>query len=90
MSSAKVLEGFACLYGVEHWYWKNERFEVFQKGCFNGSLSGLWLARDHKYTERKIADQDDGSLEILDTEIGLAFRAKLKPGDLEWIDGRSD
>jgi hypothetical protein len=29
-------------------------------------------------------------LEILDTDDGLAFRATLKPGDVEWIDGRSE
>jgi hypothetical protein len=88
----KIIQGYAALYGEKnkHWYWKNERFEVFEKGCFAGSLWGLWLARDHKYTERRIAEQDDGSLEILDTDVGLAFRAKLKPGDLEWIDGRSE
>jgi hypothetical protein len=88
--SAKIIQGYAALYGVKHWYWKNERFEVFDKGCFAGSLWGTWLARDHSYTERHIADQDDSSLEILDTDVGLAFRARLKPGDLEWIDGRSE
>jgi hypothetical protein len=92
MASAKLIQGWACLYGdkYKHWYWKNERFEVFEKGAFAGSLWGVWLGRDHKYTERRIATQDDGSLEILDTEIGLAFRAKLNLGDLEWIDGRSE
>jgi hypothetical protein len=52
-------------------------------------LWGLWLTRDHKYTERHIADQDK-DLEILDTDDGLAFRATLKDGDIEWIDGRSE
>ena len=90
--SAKIIQGWACLYGekYKHWYWKNERFEVFEKGCFAGSLWGTWLARDHNYTERRIAEQDKGSLEILDTDVGLAFRAKLNPGDLEWIDGRQE
>jgi hypothetical protein len=88
--SAKIIQGYACLYGVTHWYWKNERLEVFEKGCFSGSLWGTWLCREHKYTERHIADQDDSSLELLDTDVGLAYRAKLKPGDLEWIDGRSE
>ena len=45
---------------------------------------------DHKYTERKIAEQEDGSLAILENEIGLAFRAKLKPADIDWIGGRSE
>jgi hypothetical protein len=87
---AKIIQGWACLYGVKHWYWKNERFEVFEKGCFAGSLWGAWLCREHRLTERKIADQDDNSLEIYDSDIGLAFRAKLKPGDVEWIDGRQE
>jgi hypothetical protein len=89
---AKIIQGYAALYGEKnkHWYWKNERFEVFDKNCFAGSLWGVWLGRDHRYTERRIAEQDDGSLEIYDSDIGLAFRAKLKPGDLEWIDGRSE
>jgi hypothetical protein len=87
-----IVQGWACLYGdkYKHFYWKNERYEAFEEGCFAGSLWGAWLARDHNYTERRIATQDDGSLEILETEIGLAWRAKLKPGDLEWIDGRSE
>jgi hypothetical protein len=79
---ALVIQGYAALWGVRHWYWKNERFEVFDKNCFEGSLWGTWLCRDHKLTERHIADQDDYSLEILSTDVGLAFRAKLKPGDL--------
>jgi hypothetical protein len=87
-----IVQGWACLYGekYKHWYWKNERFESFDVGCFAGSTWGTWLSRDHNYTERRIATQDSGGLEILDTDIGLAFRAKLKPGDLEWIDGRSE
>ena len=85
-----IIQGWACLYGVKHWYWKNERFEVFGKNCFEGSLWGLFLIREHRFTERRIAKQEDGSLELLDTSEGLAFRAKLKPGDEEWIDGRSE
>ncbi len=90
MTGTKIIQGYACLWGVRHWYWKNERFEVFEKGAFTGSLWGVWLGRDHKYTERKIAEQEDGSLEILENEIGLAFRAKLKPADIDWIGGRSE
>jgi hypothetical protein len=84
-----VIQGYACLWGVRHWYYKNERFEVFEKGCFSG-LWGVWLCRDHTYTERAIAWQENGSLEILETEIGLAFRAKIQPKDIEWIGGRSE
>lgn len=87
---AQVIQGYAALWNVKHWYWKNERFEVFDKNCFAGSLWGLWLCRDHRFTERKIADQDKGTLEILENETGLAFRATLNPGDVEWIDGRSE
>jgi hypothetical protein len=88
--SANIIQGWACLYGVKHWYWKNERFEVFESGCFSDSLWGVWLCRDHKYTERKIAEQDNNSLELLDSSEGLAFRAKLNSGDLDWIEGRSE
>jgi HK97 family phage prohead protease len=88
--SGKLIQGYAALYDVRHWYWKNERFEVFLPGAFDGSLWGVWLCRDHRFTERKIAEQEDQSLELLSTSVGLAFRAKLKPGDVEWIDGRSE
>jgi phage head maturation protease len=90
VSGAKIIQGYAALWGVKHWYWKNERFEVFDRGCFAGSLWGVWLCRDHKLTERKIAEQENNSMELLDTSEGLAFRAKLNSGDLDWIDGRSE
>jgi Caudovirus prohead serine protease len=86
----KVIQGYAALYGEKNKHWYKGRWEAFESNCFAGSIWGVWLGRDHKYTERKIAEQDNSSLEILETEVGLAFRAKLKPGDLEWIDGRSE
>jgi hypothetical protein len=90
--SAQIIQGWACRYGEKnkHWYHKNQRFESFDEGCFAGSLWGVWLGREHRYSERKIATQDDDSLELLETSEGLAFRAKLKPGDVEWIGGRSE
>jgi HK97 family phage prohead protease len=82
----KVLDGFACLYGVKHFY-KN-RWEIFERGCFNGSLNGVFALVDHKFATKKLGDQDDDTLELLDTDVGLAFRLKLTPESLERLDGR--
>jgi phage head maturation protease len=83
----KVLEGFACLYDVPHWY--GGRYDIFQKDCFRGSLFGVFFLIDHEILSKKLGDQDDGNLELTDTGVGLAFRLKLAPGDLERLDGRS-
>jgi phage head maturation protease len=84
--SNQVLEGFACLYDVPHHY--KGRTEIFSKGCFAGSLTGVMFLTDHVLTNKKLGDQDDGNLELFDTDVGLAFRLKLAPGDLERLDGR--
>jgi HK97 family phage prohead protease len=82
----QFLDGFACLYGVKHFY-KN-RWEIFERGCFNGSLNGVFALVDHKFATKKLGDQDDDTLELLDTDVGLAFRLKLTPESLERLDGR--
>jgi phage head maturation protease len=87
-TSSKVLEGFACLYDVPHQY--KGRTEIFAKQCFSGSIDGVMFFIEHKLLTKKLGDQDDGNLELLDTDIGLAFRLKLAPGDLERLDGRDE
>jgi HK97 family phage prohead protease len=82
----KVLDGFACLYGVKHRY--KSRWEIFEKGCFEGSLGGVFFLIDHKFATRKLGDVDDGTLELVDNDVGLAFRLKLADGHLERLDGR--
>jgi phage head maturation protease len=82
----KVISGFACTYNVIHRY--KGRNEMFARGCFDGSLHGIIMHIDHNMLSKRLGDQDDGSLEICDTPIGLAFRLTLAPGDLERIGGR--
>jgi hypothetical protein len=84
--SPKVFEGFACVYNVIHRY--KDRNEMFAPNCFNGSLHGVFMGCDHNLLSKTLGDQDDGNLEIVDTPVGLACRLRLKPGDLERIEGR--
>jgi prohead serine protease len=84
----QYLDGFACLYGVKHWY--KSGWEIFDKNCFAGSLYGVFFLIDHKFATRKLGDQDDGNLEIVDSDVGLAFRLKLADGHLERLDGRDE
>jgi HK97 family phage prohead protease len=88
LSKPKILEGYAILYDVVHWW--NGKQDIFQKGCFDGSLFDVMFLIDHVITSKKLGDQNNGSLELIDTDKGLAFRLKLAPGDLERIDGRSE
>jgi phage head maturation protease len=85
--SSKVLEGFACLWDVVQY---KGRKESFAKNCFQGSLDSVFFGIDHQYHKKKLGDTDDGSLELIDSDIGLAFRLKLSPGDLERLDGRDE
>jgi len=87
-----IVQGFACLYGdkYRHYYWRNDRYESFDAGCFSGSIWGTWLARDHNLAERAIAKQEDSTLELLDTPVGLAFRAKILQSAIEWIGDRRE
>jgi phage head maturation protease len=87
--TAKVLEGFACLYGVPHHF--RGRTDIFQKNCFKGSLYDVLFGIDHQYHKPKLGRQDDGTLELFDTDVGLACRVKLlAPGDLGRLDGRDE
>jgi HK97 family phage prohead protease len=84
----QILEGFACLYGVKHFY--KSRWEIFEKGCFNGPLDGVFFLIDHKFDTKKLGDVDDGTLELCDSDVGLGFRLKLEPGHVERLEGRDE
>jgi phage head maturation protease len=88
VSDAKILEGWACLYDVPHSY--KGRTEIFQKGCFAGTLYGVFFAIDHKYITTRLGDQDSNTLELLDSDVGLAYRLKLTGDALERLDGRCE
>jgi hypothetical protein len=86
---ASVLDGFACLYNIEHSY--KGRREIFAPNCFAGSIhDGTMFFIDHKISTKKLGDVDDGNLELFDSPVGLAFRLKLAAGDLARLDGRSE
>jgi phage head maturation protease len=91
-SSARkqILQGWAVHYNVPHINYQNNLTESFARGCFTGSLYSVMFLRDHKLTEKKIADQDDGDLELHDSDAGLAMRVHLKEGTLEKLDGRRE
>jgi phage head maturation protease len=84
----KVLQGFANRYGIIHVH-KNRK-EVFEKGCWGDSLYGVVFLIDHDVLGIKLGDQDDGTLELMDTDAGLAFRLTLSPDDFDRLDGRSE
>ncbi len=85
-SGGKALQGFACLYNVRHEF--NGGIDVFERNCFAGSLYDVVFGWDHRYEKPKLGKQEDGTLELADTEVGLAFRLAIQPGHLELLDGR--
>jgi hypothetical protein len=84
----QILEGIAVLYRYPHQY--KGRTEIFEPGCFAGSLFSVEFKIDHEILARKLGDQDDDTLELVDSEEGLGFRLKLQPGHLELLDGRDE
>jgi phage head maturation protease len=84
----QVLQGWACHYNVAHKNYRTNGDELFLPGCFAGTLWGTEFRRDHILTEEKMADQDDGDMELLDGDQGLAIRVHLKEGVLERLEGR--
>jgi phage head maturation protease len=84
----QVLQGWACHYNVPHVNSKNNVTESFTPGCFAGTLWGVLFLKDHLIQEKSMASQDDGDLELLDSDAGLAIRIHIKPGVLERLDGR--
>ena len=62
--------------------------EIFLAGCFTGSLHSVIFLRDHILTEPKMADGDDGDLELHDSDAGLAIRVHAKNGVVDRLEGR--
>jgi HK97 family phage prohead protease len=86
---SQYLEGYACLYEVIH-HFRGGR-DIFQRACFAESLrkfNDVFYGVDHEYFEPCLGKEDDGSLQLEDSEVGLAFRLALKPGHLELLAGR--
>jgi protein involved in temperature-dependent protein secretion len=89
VSAAQILEGNAVVYNVVHNY--KGRRELFKPHCFDGSWEKeVFWGIDHVRTAKKLGDQNDGSLELFDSEIALAFRLKLSGDALQRIDGRDE
>jgi hypothetical protein len=86
----KVLQGVCCFYNVPHINYKTNITEIFLPGVFSGTLWSVEFRRDHVLTEKKMADQDDGDLELFDSDIALAIRVNLGDGVLETLDGRRE
>jgi hypothetical protein len=84
----QILEGMALWYHYKHNY--KGRIELFEKGCFDGSLFGVMFKIDHEILGPTLGDQDDNTLELIDSDIGVAFRLKLQPGHLELLNGRDE
>jgi hypothetical protein len=88
-SAAQVLEGNAVVYNVVHNY--KGRTEIFLPHCFDGSWEKeVFWGIDHVRTAKKLGDQNDDSLELVDSEMALAFRLKLSGDALQRIDGRDE
>jgi phage head maturation protease len=88
-ASGLALQGFACLHDVIH-HFRGGR-DVFQRGCFTESLrifNDVFYGCDHEYQKPALGKQEDGSLELVSTPVGLAFRLALQPWHLEILDGR--
>jgi phage head maturation protease len=85
----KYLQGFACLYSVRHHF--RGGIDIFQRACFADSLrkfNDVMFGIDHQYQKPPLGRQEDDSLQLEDTDVGLAFRLALKPGHLELLGGR--
>jgi phage head maturation protease len=84
----QVLQGWCCHYGVEHTNFKTGLREIFLPGVFADSLTGLLFLKDHALSEKAMATQDDGEIEVHDSEQGLAIRINVKDGMLDKLEGR--
>jgi phage head maturation protease len=51
-------------------------------------LTTFFFGVDHRYGRPVLGTEEDGTLELADTDVGLAFRLALQPGHLELLDGR--
>ena len=87
--SGLAWQGFACLYGVIHHF--NGGRDIFQKGVFTESLrrfNDVFFGIDHRLERKPLGSQDKGTLELADTDVGLAFRLAIQPEHLEILNGR--
>ena len=87
--SGLALEGFACLYGVIHHF--NGGRDIFQKGVFTELLrrfNDVFFGVDHCFENKPLGKEEDGSLELVDTDVGLAFRLAVNESHLELLAGR--
>jgi hypothetical protein len=88
-ASGLALQGFACLHEVIHHF--NGGRDIFLRNCFADSLrtfNDVFYGIDHRYGRPVLGTQEDGTLELADTHVGLAFRLALQPGHVELLDGR--
>jgi HK97 family phage prohead protease len=88
-TSGLALQGFACLYEVIH-HFRGGR-DIFRRGCFTESLrkfNDVSYGVDHLYHKPPLGKQEEGTLELADTSVGLGFRLATQPGHLEILDGR--
>lgn len=86
----KVIDGNAVLYLKPHWY--KDRVEVHERRCFDETLArkdrvDFCIDHDDSYS---LGNTDDGSLELIDTPKGLAFRLRVRSqADLDRLAGRT-
>jgi prohead serine protease len=83
-----VLDGRVVLYRVPHEF--RGQTDIFEAGCFAGSLDMVFMGVDHKYNEKPLGRTEDGSLELHDDDVALSFRLKLSAGAQQRLDGRSE
>jgi Caudovirus prohead serine protease len=88
MTPARVLDGRVVIYNQPHWFRGQQ--DIFEAGCFNGSLDMVFMGIDHRYHEAPLGREEDGSLELFDDDVALHFRLHLQPGHLERLDGRDE
>jgi HK97 family phage prohead protease len=88
-TATHYLQGYACLYEVIH-HFRGGR-DIFQRGAFTESLrsfNDVFYGVDHEYFKPCLGKEDDGSLLLEDSPVGLAFRLALQPEHLELLAGR--
>ena len=88
-TATHYLQGFACRYEEIH-HFRDGR-DIFLRGCFSESLrkyNDVFYGVDHEYLKPCLGREDDGSLQLEDTDVGLCFRLALKEGHLERLAGR--
>ena len=85
---SQVLDGRVVIYNQVHWFRGQQ--DLFEVGCFKGSLDKVFMGVDHRYHESPLGKEEDGSLELYDDDVALHFRLKLSDEALQRLDGRSE